>query len=62
MILSPLPLHSAHSTQQSGLPEHIYYGYDHKSKESQEDLTNEDHQNNSQSSGNNNKNEPKVFF
>jgi len=35
--------------EQSGnLPEHIYYGYDHNSTESQQHLSNEDHQNKSQ--------------
>ena len=54
-------LHSAHSSQQTGnLPEHIFYGYDHNSTESQQHLSNEDHQNNSQN--NNRVTGPKVIF
>ena len=54
-------LHSAHSSQQSGnLPDHIFYGYDHNSTESQQHLSNEDHQNNSQN--NNRVTGPKVIF
>ena len=55
-------LHSAHSSQQlsGNLPDHIFYGYDHNSTESQQHLSNEDHQNNIQN--NNRVTGPKVIF